>query len=114
MRHQQLVAFKTWRAVAEWPVLMVVRLVLFALQAHAVTPGFLPSHMARLDDAEKAGHAAMATFIDLMLLARAQCLVGSDSGFSETAWMLGGGRNCLGRLDKRKGICETDGLLGGV
>jgi hypothetical protein len=66
--------------------------------------------MARLDDQEKAGHAAMATFIDLMLLARAECFVGSDSGFSETAWMLGGGKSCLGRLDKHKGICGTDKL----
>jgi hypothetical protein len=68
------------------------------LQAHAVTPASMPTHMARLDDQEKAGNAAMVSFVDLLLLARAQCLVASDSGFSEAAWMLGGGRTCLARL----------------
>jgi len=67
-------------------------------QAHATTPNFLPTHMARLDEQEKSGKAAMATFVDLMLLARASCLVASDSGFSEAAWLLGGGRPCIRRL----------------
>jgi hypothetical protein len=83
------------------------------LQAHAVTPNFLPSHMARLDDQEKARSAAMATFIDLLLLARAQCFVASDSGFSEAAWMLGGGKGCLGRLqDRQGGGCGTQDVVG--
>jgi hypothetical protein len=81
------------------------------MQAHAVTPGFLPSHMARLDDEEKAGKSAMATFIDLLLLAWARCLVASESGFSETAWMLGGGRTCLGRLQDKLGVCSLGSLL---
>lgn len=75
-----------------------------------MTPSFLPSHMARLDDQEKAAKSAMATFIDLLLLARAQCLVASDSGFSETAWMLGGGRACLGRLQDKDGVCSLGSL----
>lgn len=68
------------------------------LQTRAVTPSFLPAHMARLSEQEKAGTAALATVIDIVLLARAKCLVASDSGFSETAWLLGGGRGCLLRL----------------
>lgn len=72
-------------------------------QAHVVTPNLLPTHLARLDAAEKsqkggAVSAAMGSFVDLLLLARATCLVVSDSGFSEAAWLLGGGRRCVGRL----------------
>lgn len=52
----------------------------------------------------------MATFIDVLLLARAQCLVASESGFSETAWMLGGGRTCLGRLQDKHGVCSLGSL----
>lgn len=59
------------------------------------TPNFLPTHMARLDEQEKTGKAAIATFVDLMLLARASCLIASESGFSEAAWLLGGGRPCI-------------------
>lgn len=71
-----------------------------------MTPDLMPTHMARLDDQEKAGNAALSTFIDQLLLARALCLVASESGFSETAWMLGGGKSCLGRLhDGGGGTC---------
>jgi hypothetical protein len=31
----------------------------------------------------------LVSFVDLLLLARAPCLVASDSGLSEAAWMLG-------------------------
>lgn len=47
---------------------------------------------------EAVATAAIAAYIDIGLLARAECLVASNSGFSNTAWLLGGGKPCIADL----------------
>jgi hypothetical protein len=42
--------------------------------------------------------AAMSVWVDLGLLASARCFVAGVSGFSDTAWMLGGGSSCVAKL----------------
>lgn len=57
-----------------------------------VTPAGAPVHLDRADGASIEQH--QATIVDLALLARAECLVTSPSGFSHHAWLAGGGKAC--------------------
>ena len=48
-----------------------------------------------MDDAEAADpKSAISTYLDLAMMARARCAVYSTSGYSMTAWMMGGGTDC--------------------
>jgi hypothetical protein len=65
------------------------------LQANVITSDMTPTHLARMGDEEAADpQAAMSTYVDLVLMARARCAVYSRSGYSMTAWMMGGGTDC--------------------
>jgi hypothetical protein len=65
------------------------------VQADVITTDVRPTHLARMDDEEAADPgAAISTYVDVALLARARCAVYSRSGFSTTAWMMGGGTDC--------------------
>lgn len=46
------------------------------------------------------GDTGVSTYVELALLARARCAVYSKSGFSQTAWMAGGGTDCYEANDK--------------
>lgn len=39
-------------------------------------------------------------FVDLELIARATCLIESDSGFSTAGWLLGGGKRCTMQVEQ--------------
>lgn len=55
----------------------------------------MPTHIARMGHEEvEDPDAAISTYVDVALLARARCAVYSHSGFSTTAWLMGGGTPC--------------------
>lgn len=60
--------------------------------ANVITPDLQPTHVDLVpgDSADK----HQTSVVDLMLLARATCLVTSPSGFSHHAWLAGGGKAC--------------------
>lgn len=77
------------------------------LQAHAVTPDITPTHLARMTETEaSASDAAMSSYVDVALLARARCLIAGESGFSKIAWMLGGGHACYDYLGQGPERCS--------
>jgi hypothetical protein len=52
--------------------------------------------------------AYYSVFVELVLLAGARCLVLSPSGFSTTAWYLGGGTSCLANVRDCIATCTRD------
>lgn len=66
------------------------------VQQHAlldfVSPSGLPVHLDRAQGESVEAHAS--TVVDMVLLAWSHCLVTSRSGFSEHAWLYGGGKTC--------------------
>jgi hypothetical protein len=57
-----------------------------------IAPHGHPVHLDRATSSSIEEH--QRTVIDLILLARASCLVTSPSGFSHHAWLAGGGKQC--------------------
>jgi hypothetical protein len=78
------------------------------LQANVVTSSLTPTHLARMSKAEAADtESAISAYVDAVLLARAQCAVYSRSGFSATAWMMGGGTDCYEHIARDLQSCRV-------
>lgn len=76
-----------------------VRILFVGVQANVITSDVTPTHLARMDAKEVADTAAaISTYVDVTLLARARCGIYSQSGFSSVAWMMGGGTPCFSNL----------------
>lgn len=59
---------------------------------NCVTPDGLPVHLDRAVGQSLSAH--QSTVVDMVLLGWSSCLVVSRSGFSEHAWLFGGGKPC--------------------
>jgi hypothetical protein len=61
-----------------------------------IAPGGLPVHLERAQGEGLDAH--VSTFVDMLLLGQAECLITSRSGFSLHAWLSGGGKPCQRHL----------------
>lgn len=90
---------RTWLCVVSLSSLLLWRILplpSMPAQSGVVTPDITPTHIAKLNQQElEREEAAMSTYIDLVLLARADCFVTGKSGFSMAAWWLGGSKRCV-------------------
>jgi hypothetical protein len=66
--------------------------VLEGLFANLITPPGLPVHLDRAEG--QPIHSHQDTFVDMVLMGWADCLVTSRSGFSLHAWLYGGAKAC--------------------
>jgi hypothetical protein len=57
-----------------------------------IAPSGQPIHLDRAAPSSVQDH--QHTVVDMIILAKASCLVTSPSGFSHQAWMAGGGKAC--------------------
>lgn len=80
------------------------------MQVDVVTSAVIPTHIARMDKDEATDpQAALSTYVDVALLARARCAIYSRSGFSNTGWMMGGGQaGCAAHFTKGLEQCVAD------
>ncbi len=86
-------------------------------RAGVVGPSYSAHHISQYKDrenstAEEHEHIVMTTFVDLMLLARARCLVWARSGFPmlamvSAAWVWAGRRVCV--VASGRGIISWQG-----
>jgi hypothetical protein len=91
------------------PMLPLLLLLSCNAQANVITTDAVPTHLARMNNEEAADpESAISTYVDLALLARARCAIYSNSGYSMTAWMMGGGTSCYEHLEWGLGRCLSE------